>query len=174
MSGFTNILFLVSSRKLRSNSLKSEEEKEELVKELRWHYKQFVRASKRNKGKLVHVSSNLSFTTGFSCCHTILQVHVFPFVLFSNTRQAVFTSMDFRLPDGLDRSTVIVKGFAQRHNPMNQGFNSNHSICIYLGNKITISKTIASSLKKWKYGHLRVMVSALVLGLSGLDPSPGQ
>lgn len=46
----------VSSRKLRSNSLKSEEEKEELVKELRWHYKQFVRASKRNKGKLVHAS----------------------------------------------------------------------------------------------------------------------
>ena len=60
----TNILLLVSSRKLRSNSLKSEEEKEELVKELRWHYKQFVRASKRNKGKLVHVSSNLSFMTG--------------------------------------------------------------------------------------------------------------
>ena len=72
VSEFTNILFLVSSRKLSSSSLKSEEEKEELVKELRWHYKQFVKASKRNKGKVVHVSNLiLSLRTGFCCCCTV-------------------------------------------------------------------------------------------------------
>lgn len=39
----------VSSRKLSTASLKTTEEKEELMKELRWHYKQFVKTAKRNK-----------------------------------------------------------------------------------------------------------------------------
>ena len=52
--------FLVSSRKASSSSIKSEEEKE-LLKELRWHYKQFVRTSKRNKEKLAHVSKGNNY-----------------------------------------------------------------------------------------------------------------
>jgi len=43
----------VSSRKVSSSSLKTTEEKDELMKELRWHYKQFVRTSKRKKEKQV-------------------------------------------------------------------------------------------------------------------------
>jgi len=35
--------------------LKTTEEKDELMKELRWHYKQFVRTSKRKKEKQVDV-----------------------------------------------------------------------------------------------------------------------
>ncbi|XP_078347337.1 uncharacterized protein LOC144632545 isoform X2 [Oculina patagonica] len=46
----------VSSRKASLSSLKPEEDKEELLKELRWHYKQFVKSSKRHKEKVAHAS----------------------------------------------------------------------------------------------------------------------
>ena len=51
---------LVTSRKLSENSLKTTEEKEELMKELRWHYKQFVRTSKKKKEKQVDVSKEVT------------------------------------------------------------------------------------------------------------------
>jgi len=40
--------------------LKTTEEKEELIKELCWHYKQFVRTSKRKKEKQVDVSKEVT------------------------------------------------------------------------------------------------------------------
>ncbi|CAH3184648.1 unnamed protein product [Porites evermanni] len=46
----------VTSRKLSENLLKTTEEKEELMKELRWHYKQFVRTSKKKKEKQADAS----------------------------------------------------------------------------------------------------------------------
>ncbi|XP_068672655.1 uncharacterized protein [Montipora foliosa] len=48
----------VSSRKLTSSSLKTTQEKAELMNELRWHYKKFVRTSKRKKEKQVDADAN--------------------------------------------------------------------------------------------------------------------
>ena len=56
---------LVTSRKLSANSVKTTDEKEELMKELRWHYKQFVRTSKKKKEKQVDVSKEVTNQVAF-------------------------------------------------------------------------------------------------------------
>ena len=65
------ILILVTSRKVSLSSLTSVEDKDELMKELRWHYKQFVRTSKRKKEKQVDVSKIVRVTFFFDLIMTL-------------------------------------------------------------------------------------------------------
>lgn len=47
----------VFNRKSSASSLKSADDRGELVKELRWHYKQYVKTARRNKEKLANVAN---------------------------------------------------------------------------------------------------------------------
>ena len=53
---FSNFYFSVFNRKSSASSLKSADDRGELVKELRWHYKQYVKTARRNKERLANVS----------------------------------------------------------------------------------------------------------------------
>ena len=53
---FSNFYFSVFNRKSSANSVKSADDRGELVKELRWHYKQYVKTARRNKERLANVS----------------------------------------------------------------------------------------------------------------------
>ena len=53
---FSNFYFSVFNRKSSASSVKSADDRGELVKELRWHYKQYVKTARRNKERLANVS----------------------------------------------------------------------------------------------------------------------
>ena len=53
---FSNFYFSVFSGKSSASSGKSADDRGELVKELRWHYKQYVKTARQNKEKLANVS----------------------------------------------------------------------------------------------------------------------
>ena len=55
-STFSNFYFSVFNRKSSASSVKSADDRGELVKELRWHYKQYVKIARRNKERLANVS----------------------------------------------------------------------------------------------------------------------
>ena len=52
---FSNFYFSIFNRKSSANSVKSADDRGELVKELRWHYKQYVKTARWNKERLVNV-----------------------------------------------------------------------------------------------------------------------
>ena len=52
---FSNFYFSVFSGKSSASSGKSADDRGELVKELRWHYKQYVKTARRNKERLANV-----------------------------------------------------------------------------------------------------------------------
>ena len=53
---FSNFYFSVFSGKSSASSGKSADDRGELVKELRWHYKQYVKTARQKKEKLANVS----------------------------------------------------------------------------------------------------------------------
>ena len=53
---FSNFYFSVFNWKSSASSVKSADDRGELVKELRWHYKQYVKTARRNKERLANVS----------------------------------------------------------------------------------------------------------------------
>ena len=61
---FSNFYFSVFNRKSSANSAKSADDRGELVKELRWHYKQYVKTARWNKERLVNVSMILKKLEG--------------------------------------------------------------------------------------------------------------
>ena len=61
---FSNFYFSVFNRKSSASSLKSADDRGELVKELRWHYKQYVKTARWNKERLVNVSMILKKLEG--------------------------------------------------------------------------------------------------------------
>ena len=74
---FSNFYFSVFNRKSSASSVKSADHRGELVKELRWHYKQYMKTARQNKEKLSNVSvvsrkvkGNLIFL------HELNQIHV--------------------------------------------------------------------------------------------------
>ena len=74
---FSNFYFSVFNQKSSASSVKSADHRGELVKELRWHYKQYMKTARQNKEKLANVSvvsrkveGNLIFL------HELNQIHV--------------------------------------------------------------------------------------------------
>ena len=61
---FSNFYFSVFNRKSSASSAKSADDRGELVKELRWHYKQYVKTARWNKERLVNVSMILKKLEG--------------------------------------------------------------------------------------------------------------
>ena len=61
---FSNFYFSVFNRKSSASSVKSADDRGELVKELRWHYKQYVKTARWNKERLVNVSMILKMLEG--------------------------------------------------------------------------------------------------------------
>ena len=61
---FSNFYFSVFNRKSSASSVKSADDRGELVKELRWHYKQYVKTARWNKERLVNVSMVLKKLEG--------------------------------------------------------------------------------------------------------------
>ena len=61
---FSNFYFSIFNRKSSANSVKSADDRGELVKELRWHYKQYVKTARWNKERLVNVSMILKKLEG--------------------------------------------------------------------------------------------------------------
>ena len=61
---FSNFYFSVFNRKSSASSVKSADDRGELVKELRWHYKQYVKTARWNKERLVNVSMILKKLEG--------------------------------------------------------------------------------------------------------------
>ena len=61
---FSNFYFSVFNRKSSASSVKSADDRGELVKELRWHYKQYVKTARWNKERLANVSVALKKLEG--------------------------------------------------------------------------------------------------------------